>query len=368
MKNYDVYYISRRKMANSEVISATNLAEAVSYVFQSEGYSFELNKGLIDIEKKFRYFTFRNKGYIAKRVKKSKALIEVKNADTIKKILGKKNIENYFIEIIVPELINVNDAYYCVSEYKGISLENYYYVDCYNTIFPVSILKSCLETFIEAGIYYYDFLPRNTILVKNKIYLLDFENVLFKNEVVFDIRWNTNFLLNWSNIFNMDLLLGTTNHLVDKKISENNYNLASFESAFKKIIGIHGDNIKVRSLILNTVIFAERKYDIKCSGLVPMDICHFISDIFGTDIDVFSDILFYLIRKKNEHVFTYFTSSLTDSISSKCEETIKKEFAHIFYIMKSYIYIEYNKIHELRKTRDIIDYNIVDIFKKEVLK
>ena len=288
----------------------------------------------------------------------------MKNSLKFKNKFKNMKVNNYNVKVVIPMLIQSEEGVYCVSKYKGLSLENYYYdnLDSIN-IFSINTLYSLLNEFLKKGIYYYDFVPRNVIVQDDNIHLVDFENVIFSSNLFYDIRWQTNFLLNWSYIYDLSILKKHSKNLIENSENINNYTLSNFEKNFKKITEINGDSLTVRNIILSTVLISEKKTNKIFNGLVPIDLCHFISDILGTKIDVFVDIQFYLIRLKSEEKFIYFLNKLNEEINLFDKDIVKKRFMSIIFDMNKYIYKEYLKGTRYKKTENIFDSNIIGIFK-----
>ncbi|WP_227956294.1 BUD32 family EKC/KEOPS complex subunit, partial [Streptococcus sanguinis] len=185
------------------------------------------------------------------------------NAKKFKVRVDGTRIANYVIRVVTPILVEDGESLYYVTPFKGISLESCYYSNAkfpHDNCFSISVLYGLLKIFIANGVYYYDFLPRNIIISDNVIFLIDFENVIFQDKVFFDIRWHTNFQLNWSYIFEKSLLEKESSKLLIMNPAVNNYPLSKFEQTFKNIVEVSGDETTVRKLILKTVLVSEKSY------------------------------------------------------------------------------------------------------------
>ena len=360
-----------RLLSFAETIIAMDLSEATKLAYKSNKFDFNLNKGHIDIERKFRFFCFKGVDYIAKQVNLNKGYRERLNAKKFKVRVDGARIANYVIRVVTPILVEDGESLYYVTPFKGISLESCYYSNAkfpHDDCFSISVLYGLLKIFIANGVYYYDFLPRNVIISDDVIFLIDFENVIFQDRVFFDIRWHTNFQLNWSYIFEKSLLEKESGKLLIMNPAVNNYPLSKFEQTFKNIVEVSGDETTVRKLILKTVLVSEKSYTHKNDGeLVPMDLCHFISDALGTRADVFSDILFYLIRLRSEAAFGYFAKRINECILFRKRETMVDNLKEIFVAMKRLVYNEYYQNNYVTNFDEDMDTSIVNIFKKEMM-
>ncbi|MBE6156249.1 MAG: hypothetical protein E7161_00680 [Firmicutes bacterium] len=141
---------------------------------------------------------------------------EIKNLKKMKKLLLKKeiNINNKKYEIVVPEIsswdIENNILYmqYC----EGKNLEFYLRNEKTHKE-GVEYLNALLNFFIENRIYWIDFAPRNILIGKGKIYLVDFEKgIAPKNIKIYNYLRNhvyeeyCLFLFEDERIFNLDFV------------------------------------------------------------------------------------------------------------------------------------------------------------------
>lgn len=284
-------------------IKAKNIEEAIIKAFKGEKYNFYLNSELIDVNNRFRIFSFNGVNYI---IKKSSLKSGFEEEQLAKKAYDKLNnieISSYRLNVILPILKIINNDSYIVTEYKGTSLQECLYSNILKNSLTINDIKELLEKFLEIGILYRGFLPRNTIVNDKIIYLLDWEDVVFcdeENLKIINKFWETNFLLNWSYFYSFDDL----NYILEKykgnKSSEPS--LIKYEKNFESWIGTELEEISLRDEIMKTVFFAEQKLNLSSNEfcIVPNDMAHLVSDIFNSDIDVLFDISSYVIRKYDE--------------------------------------------------------------------
>lgn len=364
------------KTKNIQTVNVDTLEQAILEVYDKYEYIFFHNSELIDVKNRFRIFKFKGKNYISKKMSKKKALDEYNNTLNVLNLLNEKKIEDYTIEIVMPNLFIVDDNYYIVTEYKGNTLQEILYSNK-KTEFKIQHLKQLIDLFFKHKINYIGICPRNMAISdkEKKIYLFDFENAEFnKDDNYYNMLFKTNILVNWSYLFNQNELKSI---ICQSQIDEEKEpKLNQYEINFKQMIGFSGKNSDLRKIIMNVVLFAEKKVEKSVNEfcILPMDMASIISDLFDYDMDVIMDIVFYLIRKNNEKsyksILATFSSAiivsykkkdnlqlcvlplLLSSISLACTEKIDK-----IQLLKYY------ENNDLVKFTDELDKNLNDIFK-----
>ena len=309
-------------------IEKNTIEETIDKAFNSNEYNFYLNSELIDVNDRFRVFEFNNEKYIVKKTKKEDGIDEERIALKAKDLLNDIEIDNYTIKIVTPKLYEVNNKYYIVTKYLGTTLQENIYSN-ENSNIDINIIFSILDVFLKKGVLYRGFLPRNTIVIDKTIYLLDWEDAFFENDnklIGINRLWKTNFLLNWSYLYDIELLRSGIKRFEKDDIEPQ---LLKYEMKFSRYTGFEGNDIDLREKIMSTVLRAERKVSYLDNDfcIPPNDLAHLVSDLFNSDIDVLFDLSCYLLRNKNEEAYYKKIKELSNIIinSYKNNEIIQKK-------------------------------------------
>ena len=289
-------------------------------IFNDTQYRFYLNSELIDVDDRFRMVKLNNKTYIIKKTSVDKAKKEVKNAIILSDRLNKTIIDGYKIKPLIPISIIDGSNGYIISEYKGCTLQEYLYDKRKTNIIPLSVFIKIVNYLFDKKIIYRGFIPRNVILKNKTIYMIDFEDITFNDNidpVRLNLQFLTNFILNWQYFYKKQSL----SQMLEKyKFSdEEKIELLAFENCYKLITGCKCNNRDLRIKVFNTVIYAEKPCNIRKSiyyKIMPTDLVHLLSDLFGYYLDVVVDLFFENIRKKDELSFYNFISYSSDIIKS----------------------------------------------------
>lgn len=291
-------------------IDTQNLECAVKTAYGSQDYCFYQNAELIDVKDRFRIFNFKGCNYLSKKMPLKKAALEISNSQKAAQILSGKIINGKNINIIIPEQVILNassDECFLVSEYLGHTLHE----STYSGIYPSFTLADCfafLKEFLKNGIVYRGFLQRNIIVKDNNVFLFDWEDSVFKDKISqdeFNNLWRTNFILNWSYIFNYDEVSQGVVPFTEKHTLSTEPPLVKYENVFKNLVNINVSDFALRNIIEKIVFTAELPVSLesKYFYIRPHDTGHLIADTFPNEIDVLYDILACSIRKKNEAAF-----------------------------------------------------------------
>lgn len=307
----DVNILPHVKQINTE-----SLINAITLAYASNDYHFKNSSWFVDIKNRFRIFKFKNSIYITKRTESKKADFEINKSKMAYELLQHQNVGTKIIAIPVPnKIVTENGDSFLVSKYLGRDMND----ETYTTMSPNISMDECLEIvnlFIRNGISYRGFLPRNVIQKDNTLFLLDWEDSSFGNLPIsstFDHLWKTNFLLNWSYIFGFNELSDGLVKKLDLHESLSEPDLVHYEKTFGEIIGHKSSKRSLRNKIDKVVYGAElplvtESYDFY---LHPNDIGHIVADIFSSEIDVLYDILAYVFRRKDEHLFYWHACLIT---------------------------------------------------------
>lgn len=339
-----------------------DLSECIEYSLKKDEYKFYLNSELIDVNDRFRIFNHKNKNYIVKKTNKIEGELEVKLAQKAEEILDGLKVNNYIIKIIKPTIYYINDNAYILTEYMGNSLQECGYSKHNKFSIELETIFDILNLFLNKGVLYRGFLPRNMVVNGNVIYLLDWEDAFFdltvKNGI--NLLWKTNFLLNWSYFYDYEELeIQLNKYFV---AFEQEPPLLKYEEKFKNIVNFEGEIIDLRKLILKTVIESEKSIKENTSDFIicPNDMAHLVSDLFNSDIDVLFDISSSVLRRKSENQYVELLKKLSMSIIDS--------YSNGMNIQKNTIRIILNLIETSSKDEINTDNILLTLFEKDDIK
>lgn len=325
-------------------IHAENLRDAVKIAFNDYKYGFYQNAELIDVKDRFRIFRFQNKNYIAKKMSLKKAELELCNSRQAAEILFEQKINGRKIVVIVPQKVVVDSSdnhCFLVSEYLGHTLHE----NTYNGTQSVFTLYDCFEMlrlFLQKGIIYRGFLQRNMICRQDTVFLFDWEDAFFSDKPAFEEfhnLWQTNFVLNWSYIYNYnDVIKNLIPFIKDNIAAEPP--LVKYEQIFKKMTNFDGNDMQLRDAIKQIVFKAELPLTISDEYFYirPHDMGHLIADTFPGEVDVFYDILAASIRMRDEKRFYQWLRLVTKFYVLFYKDKFSME-SRCFQPMQYYIFI-----------------------------
>ena len=241
--------------------------------------------------------------------------LEIKLAKKAAGILDGLKVDDYVIKVIRPTIYYDEDFSYILTEYMGNSLQEYNYSKQNKLSIEINTIIDILKLFLNKGILYRGFLPRNMVVNENVIYLLDWEDATFNtnSENKINLLWKTNFILNWS-------------YFYDYKVLENELNkyctlnqepaLLKYEEKFKNMANLDYDTVELRKFILKTVMESEKSINDETNDFVisPNDMAHLVSDLFNSDIDVLFDISSSVLRRKSETKYVELLKILSNAI------------------------------------------------------
>lgn len=300
-----------------EIINADSINDAIKKAWVDDKYRFSLNSELIDVNNRFRIFEYQKSIYIIKKSSTLDAESELDLAIKADEHLKNIKVDEYTLKVIVPIVKVIEKEAYVITKYKGTSLQECLYDKNKNNPLKIENVFSILDVFMKLGILYRGFLPRNTIVIGNEIFLLDWEDVVFckePKEKFVNMLWETNFLLNWSYLFDINDL---KERIVKYKSQSPEPPLIKYERKFSEWINWKQSDKELRNKIMNTVLSAEKKLTISCDDefcIMPNDLAHLISDLFNTDIDVIFDISCEILRSKNENQYYSLIKTLSNLI------------------------------------------------------
>lgn len=294
------------------------LEESVSLAFKSSDFYFYGSCWFIDVKKRFRIFEYKHHNYVVKEVSEKKANLEITNSRIAHEKLEGKVIGTKIIRIVIPKKIVLpgeNRRFFLISEYLGPDLNE----DSYTNAASKLSLEDCLAMIwllIQNGIAYRGYLPKNIVVKDGILSLFDWEDASFVNSSLpssFDHLWRTQFLLNWSNLFNRIDLDKGLNKIEGIKFPPAEPILLGYEKAFKEIANLKASNAILRSEIDRIVFSAEKPLTSKHDhfSIHPYDMGCLVADIFSDEVDVLYDILSYVFRFYDEQRFCHHVEVMT---------------------------------------------------------
>ena len=280
-----------------------SLKDVLPNVFASQHQYKFLSNWLYDPHGRIRCFTYGTKSYVAKSTLPSKATKESDTSREARKRLSGVSIGNRSLKVSVPRLFDPSpsETSYLVSEYHGVTCNEQFYLSHkpYDMLSKDEI-KFLAEVLAEKGITYPGFLPRNTIVTRDSIYLIDWEDATFnQGPVLLDEAIKTNYSIGWS------CVKDTSHALSESDIFRQNSGSSSaeeYEKIFSEMIGAKqvSDNVKSQSYALATLGESYDKEVDNASGRLKCDdiVCA-VSPFIPIEVEVFIDVL--LAREKKLH-------------------------------------------------------------------
>lgn len=265
------------------------------------------NNWLVGVDNKLFTFSDGNRKFFVKVVDSIQARKETSNARRASQILTNCFVGEFSVKVIVPNKVGVAEQgkMALISPFLGKDLNELSYIGEKNKM-PLSHFLKAIELFIDKGIRFDGFLPRNIFIIDNDLYLIDWEDASFpdKEAIGFDYLWYINALLNWGYLFDYESLRTILSALMTRYPSSVALPLSKYEKVFIKMLNITGkSNTQIRKLTSEIVLNAERPMladDIDSMSIRPNDIAHYIADIFPTVIDVWHDVMAYGRRMNEE--------------------------------------------------------------------
>lgn len=274
-----------------EEVKAWALQDAVNIVAQSpKKYSFR-NNWLFNLSSRLCVFRFRGKKYILKRGLLQQIRKEKENAEKLSDLIKKTRIGKKKLVVVVPDVYTISSEEGCaVSEYVGPDCSELFYLGRRN-ILSWEEINDTQKKLCELTVQHRNLLPRNTIVVKNKVHLIDLEDVVFTaGPSNVDISLATTMLVGWRNVSSV------SNNDVQSAFStykqhKDHEGLNEYETAFKNLAGLTDDsNDELRKIICES-ISATSRYEYSSSLLRIDDVLHYLSDALPIEVEVLVDLL-----------------------------------------------------------------------------
>ena len=333
-----------------------DMLKNIKYIFKNDKYKFYLNSELIDVNNRFRIFKYQNKNYIVKKTTKENGNLEIKYAHIAEKNIDGLKVDGYTIKIIKSKIYNIGKYGYILTEYMGNTLQEYNYIPNKQLTLKINTIFKIIDLFLEKGFLYRGFIPRNIIIKNKRIYLLDWEDVIFNPNAPSKVNllWKTNFISNWSYFYEYKKLEKYINKY--KIMSNNEPQLLKYEEKFQRIANLNCNIVKLRKFILKTVVESEKKIKDETLDFIisPNDMAHLVSDIFNSDIDVLFDICSAVLRSKSEKKYIEQLKILTSTIINAYNKNTNMQKNVIKEILK-FIYLSSQKESKINEESTIVE-------------
>lgn len=298
-------------------VEANTLMEAADIVMNShdDRFLFRRNREMMfNIDGNFRRFLFGGDYFILKIVSNEQAKNEIRNAVAMKDCIYQKNFKyNHIFEIAIPEIVENNKNSALILSDYGFTL----YENPENTRSKIS-LEQILDYFMEflnIGVEWAGFLPRNIILTNNKLTLIDWESVVFHSDfskVKISEMTKFKFILGWSQIYGDPKLLEAKLNKVLKPYKTLSPQLDCFEMAYDNITGNQKGKKEIRYECNRATLFSEEYLNtvVTCE-LSPMDLGHIIDELLPVNLSVFYTFGTAKLRKKlGDLIYQKFVNAL----------------------------------------------------------
>lgn len=276
-------------------IDASSLSESIKIVSRSPTKFKFKNNWLLDIENKIYIFSYKNKNFILKHGNLNKIAKEVENAARASSLINKLKIGKKKLTAVVPDVYKINSKNgYLVSEYFGPDCNELFY-QRRDRVFSADTVTKIIKNLNKLSIQYKDFIPRNTIVRDNKIYLIDWEKVISGyNSMDKDLQYKTSVIVGWRSINFMTEMEFESVFKFQVGYEQVIKYLNQYEETFKKMLGLKmanvQDNLQIQKLCYGNIIKAT-DYTNKFSLLKIDDVLHFLSGIIPIEVELLVDFI-----------------------------------------------------------------------------
>lgn len=273
-----------------EKVKGKSLRGAINIVAQDpKTYSFK-NNWLFNPSNSLCVFRFRNKEYVLKWGPLRRIRKEKENATRLNALIKGTKIGKKKLVAVVPDVYTINSEEGGVlSEYVGPDCNELFYLGRKNVLSWQEV-NDTQKKLCELSVLHRNFLPRNTIVVRNKVYLIDQEDIVFSTgSSDYDLSLATSMLVGWRNVSGVNIDDARSAFPIHTQRTDHE-GLDEYESAFKDMVGSVDDDDKIRKLTCVNIITATT-YAHSASLLKIDDILHYLSDALPIEVEVLVDLL-----------------------------------------------------------------------------
>ncbi len=273
-----------------EEVKGDSLQDAVNVIARNpEKYSFK-NNWLFNPGNKLCVFRFGDKEYVLKWGLLQRIRKEKENATKLNALIKGTTISEKELVAVVPDVYTVNsEEGGILSEYVGPDCNELFYLGRKNVLSWQEV-SDTQRKLCESSVLHRNFLPRNTIVVGDKVYLIDLEDIVFgTGSLDYDFSLATSMLVGWRNVSEVDIDDVQSFFPIHTQRTDHD-NLNEYENAFKDMLGSTDDDGEIRKLTCVNIITATT-YAHSASLLKIDDILHYLSDILPSEVEVLVDLL-----------------------------------------------------------------------------
>jgi hypothetical protein len=334
--DYDVQYelysafaaIHRRVMSGdaTRVERADNLLEAVRIVEKNRVKYALRNCWLYTPDGSICLFAFMDREYVVKFTSnKKKASKELDNAQTVSKLLDTTKLTKSTLRIVVPKILTVGDGVYALlSPFVGEDYNQRLYTNDAHEKYDDDIY-AIFNILKDKQIIYPGFLPRNVVINKDEVLLLDFEDVEILQNYSNSEQARVTHLIGWSNLSAFEERYGQI-YREASFLSEDS--LSKYEKALTHLIndsGVRPDTIRI--LAGEMALAAEQSIEDDCGkGLMKRDdVINIISEHIPVELEVLLDLVLAYEKGKGKSGIYWSLSSLAKRIRMNHELLPSKE-------------------------------------------
>lgn len=267
------YLTSTYNITKFNKISESSLDLAVKKCDENRKKYKYINNWLFDPQNRLLCFKYKGENYIIKRTTKKKGLLEIENAKKLYGILNSVCISDFNLKIIIPRYIDITQEYgYIISQSYGKDLNQYYYEN-ENNHFGEKFRKVYQEVkkILTNNYNYNGFIPRNLIVNKKDLFLIDFEDLNNKPTSVIE----TTQIIAWSYIINLDIKELLKNDTINTSLD--------LDNDLQNLL-VNYPNISKLAIIAESSYNSNRKID---------DIINIVSEYVEYEVELVLDILLY---------------------------------------------------------------------------
>ncbi len=273
-----------------EEMKGDSLQDAVNVIARNpKKYSFK-NNWLFNPGNKLCAFRFGDKEYVLKWGSLRRIYKEKENATKLNTLIKGAMIGEKELVAVVPDVYIVNSEEGGVlSEYFGSDCNESFYLGRKNVLSWQEV-SDMQKKLCELSVQHKNFLPRNTIVVGDKVYLIDLEDIVFgTGPLDYDLSLATSMLVGWRNVSGVSVDDVQSVFPIHTQRTDHE-NLNEYEKAFKDMAGSVDDDDEIRKLTCVNIITATT-YAHSASLLKIDDILHYLSDALPIEMEVLVDLL-----------------------------------------------------------------------------
>jgi hypothetical protein len=316
-----------------EKVEGKSLQEVINIVAQNpKKYSFK-NNWLFDPDSRLCAFRFGNKKYVLKRGLLLRILKEKENATKLDTLIKKTIIGKKKLVVVVPDVYTINSQEgYILSEYIGPDCNELFYLGRKNVLSWQNI-NDIQKKLCGFSVLHRSLLPRNTIVVRDRVYLIDLEDIVFNAKSSdYNLSLATPMLVGWRNVSGVDNNDVQSAFPIHTQCAGHE-GLNGYENAFKGMTGSTGEDDEIRKLTCENIITAT-VYEHYASLLKIDDVLHYLSDSLPVEMEVLIDLLLSIEYGKGKNSLYKKLSNVVKIVWLQASLNACNEEAHNLLLLK----------------------------------